>query len=166
MVLGWALGSSAAGEAVKADARLARQVAAMADRAGAWYVEVVDARTGAARGRLVVDTGKGSFRIRYALSAGDWAVIWDTENRVLVYSLATGEQRGRVFGSQATLSAARGLLCVQNEPGVLAVYDLATMEKRDTMTLPRPVAATRYSADGRSLFVLTDDQTAYVLDVP
>ena len=35
-----------------------------------------------------------------------------------------------------------------------------------TMTLQRPVAAMRYSDDGRSLLVLTDDQTAYVLAVP
>ena len=166
MVLAWGLSTGAAADAVKADARLSRQVAAMASRDGALYLEVVDGRTGAPRGRLVVDTGKGSFEIRQAFAAGDWVVLADTENRALVYSLATGEQKGRVFGGYAALNAQRGLLSVQNELGSLLVYDLATMEKRETLTFPSPVSVARYSADGAALFVLTADQTAYVLDVP
>jgi hypothetical protein len=57
------------------------------------------------------------------------------------------------------------LLCVENETGKLAVYDLETMEMRDEFTFSSPISMLRFSQDGRRLFVLTASQTAYVLDV-
>ena len=116
-------------------------------------------------GSLLVETGKGSFRLRSLISAGDWLVIADTLNRVQVYSLKTGEQKGRVFGNNATVSVQRGLLCVENERGKLAIYDLGTMEKRDELVFSNPVSLASFSDDGARLFVLTSNQTAYVIDV-
>jgi hypothetical protein len=83
---------------------------------------------------------------------------------VLVYSLKTGELKGRVFGGYATVAPAGNLLCVENESGKLAVYDLNTMEKRDEFIFSSPVSLVRFSRDGRQLFVLTSNQTAYLLD--
>jgi len=47
----------------------------------------------------------------------------------------------------------------------LTVYDLNSMEKRDQFTFSSPISLTRFSPDGQSLFVLTANQTAYVLDM-
>ena len=98
-------------------------------------------------------------------AAGNSVIVTDTQNRVLVYSLKTGEQKGRVFGSYATVSLAGNLLCVENERGKLAVYDLSTMEKRDEFVFSSPISMLRFSSDGRRLFVLTVSQTEYLLDV-
>ena len=57
------------------------------------------------------------------------------------------------------------LLCVENEVGKLAVYDLDTLEKRDELVFSSPISMLRFSLDGRRLFVLTVNQTAYVMDV-
>ncbi|HKY03310.1 MAG TPA: hypothetical protein VJQ56_00375, partial [Blastocatellia bacterium] len=92
-------------------------------------------------------------------------VVADNQNRTLVYSLSTGEQKGKMFGERAALNQASNLLCVENERGQLTLYDLGTMEKRDEFIFSSPVMLTRFSGDGKSLFVLTAGQTAYVLDL-
>jgi Tol biopolymer transport system component len=113
----------------------------------------------------LIDTGKGSFRLANAFAAGDWVGVTDTQNRVLVYSLRTGEQRGRVFGGYGTISLQAGLLCVENEIGKIALYSLNNFEKRDEMVFSSPISMLRFSPDGRRLFVLTGNQTVYLLDV-
>jgi hypothetical protein len=167
LALVWPLASAEAKAAVKADARLAPKFGGLKDKEveGDYLVEVLEAKTGKSLGRLVVQTGKGSFRIADVFVAGDSVCVADSENRVLVYSLATGELKGRVFGGQATASAGGRLLCAQNEAGKLAVYDLATLERRDEFAFGSPVVLTQFSADGASLFVLTASQEAYVMDV-
>ncbi len=49
--------------------------------------------------------------------------------------------------------------------GQLAIYDLTSMEKRDQFIFSSPVSLVRFSPEGKSLFVLTANQTAYVLDM-
>jgi hypothetical protein len=112
-------------------------------------------------------------------------VIADTQNRVLVYLLSTGEQKGRVFGSHAVVGGVggkssgqsadkqdghqtgqeTGLMCVENERGKLVVYDLASLEKRDEFSFAHPVSGASFSQDGKRLFVLTANQAVYVLNV-
>jgi hypothetical protein len=168
MVLSWPMASKYARDEIKSDAELTRRLAAMKEQEGDYFLQVVDAKTGAVKGKLLVETGKGSFRIAKAFAAGDYVVIADTQNRVLVYSLATGEQKGRVFGSRAVVGAvgqSAALMCVENERGKLAVYDLASLEKRDEFTFTHPVSGASFSQDGKRLFVLTANQAVYILDV-
>ena len=165
MVLSWAVSTNAAKVEIKSDPALTQQLAAMKEKEGDYFLQVLDARTGAQLGHLLIETGKGSFRISDVFAVKDWVVISDTQNRILVYSLKTGEQKGKMFGGRASVGQASGLLCVENERGKLTLYDLASMEKRDQFSFSSPVAMTRFSADGKSLFVLTRNQTAYVLDV-
>ena len=113
----------------------------------------------------MIETGKGSFRLRDVFASGDWVTISDNENRTLVYSLASGRQKGKVFGNRAALSAASNLLCVENGTGFLTLYDLASFEKRQQYTFNGPVALIRFSPDGNRLFVLTANQVVYLLDV-
>jgi hypothetical protein len=165
MVLSWAVTDDAAKALIKSDQQLSTRLAAMKEKEGDYLLEVLEARTGNTRGRVLIETGKGSFRIADAFAVGDWVVISDSENRVLIYSLSTGEQKGRVFGSRAAVSPAGGLLCVENETGQLAIYAMASMEKRDELTFASQIAATSFTVDGRSLIVVTADQTVYTVDV-
>ena len=113
----------------------------------------------------MIETGKGSFRLANVFAAGDWAIVSDTQNRILVYSLKTGELTGRVFGADATVSLVNKLLCVENEAGKLAIYDLETLTKLDEFVFSSPTSLLRFSADGRRLFVLTDNQSIYYFNV-
>ncbi|HXQ71961.1 MAG TPA: M48 family metalloprotease, partial [Pyrinomonadaceae bacterium] len=161
----WDVGTDAAKSEINADPRLTQLLAKMKEKQGDYFLKILDAQSGNEIGKLLIETGKGSFRIDNILPAGDSVIIADTENRVLVYSLATGEQKGRVFGGYATVSPVSKLLCVENETGKIAVYDLETMEKRDEFSFSSPISMLRFSRDGSCLFVLTIAQTVYILDV-
>jgi WD40 repeat protein len=161
----WDVKSDAAQAVIKADPRLKTQLAAMKEKEGDYFVQIVEAGTGKQLGDLLIETGKGSFRISSVVASGDWVMITDTNNRVLIYSLATGEQKGRVFGGSAAISSASKLLAVENESGKLAIYDLQTMQKRDEYVFPVPIAMGAFADDGKRLFILTANQTAYVIDV-
>jgi hypothetical protein len=137
----------------------------MREKQGDYFLKILQAQTGEEIGKLLIETGKGSFRASNIYAAGDSVIVTDTENRVLVYSLKTGEQKGRVFGGYATVSEVSKLLCVENETGKIAVYDLDAMDKRDEFSFPSPISMLRFSRDGRRLFVLTTSQTVYILDV-
>jgi hypothetical protein len=55
------------------------------------------------------------FRVQalaYVFAAGDWVGISDTQNRVLVYSLKSGQLIGRAFGAYAAVWDKTGLLSV------------------------------------------------------
>jgi len=161
----WDMTDEAAKMEIKRDPKLSQQAAAMKEKEGDYFLQILDVRNGNHLGNLLIETGKGSFRLSNVYAAGDWVIVADTRNRVLVYSLKTGELKGRVFGGFATVSPTGGLLCVENESGQLTVYNLETMEKQDQFTFSNPVSLIRFSRDGRQLFVLTSNQTAYVLDV-
>lgn len=58
---------------------------------------------------------------------------------------------------------------MENEPGKLALYNLAaskeTLEPVQQFVFRSPASFAEFSADGKRLFVLTAEQTAFVLDV-
>ena len=161
----WNVEDEAARIEIKNDPRLSEQLASMKEKEGDYLLQILDAQTANEFGKLLVETGKGSFRLKYVYAASDWVIIADTQNRVLVYSLKTGELKGRVFGGFATVSLAKNLLCVENESGKLALYDLATMEKRDELVFSSPISMLTFSDDGQKLFVLTSDQTVHLLNI-
>jgi hypothetical protein len=165
IVFGWSVSTDAAKEEIKADPALKGRFAALREKEGDYLLHVLDARRGQILSKLLIETGKGSFRIRSVLATNESVIISDSENRVLVYALASGEQTGKVFGNRPALARATNLLSVENERGQLTIYDLKTMAKRDTYTFLSPVSLARFSADGKRLFVLTANQTAYVLDL-
>lgn len=165
LALSWATSTRAAKDEIKADPQLAQRFAAIREKEGDYLLEVLDARTGSVAGKLLIETGKGSFKIRDVETAGDYVVIVDSENRVVVYSLQTGEVKGRFFGSHAAIAKTGALVAVENERGQLFIYDPASGEKRDEYTFPAAVSYARFSDDGKRLFVLVANQTAYVLNV-
>jgi WD40 repeat protein len=164
-VLLWRTESETATAQIKSDPHLSKQLADLKEKEGNYLLEVVDIKSGNSLGKLLIETGKGSFRPANAFAAGDSVVVRDTQNRVLIYSLKTGESKGRVFGGFGTVALSTGLLCVENEIGKIAFYNLSTLEKIDEMVFSSPIAMLQFSTDGRRLFVLTSNQTVYLLDV-
>ncbi len=161
----WTVRSKAAAAEIKNDPVLQKQLAALKEKEGDYLIKTLDLHTGKSQGQLLVETGKGSFRIREVFTSGNWAVIADTENRVLVYSLSEGKQAGKVFGKRPAISASGNLLAVETDEGALTLYDLATFEKREQYNFSGPIAFARFSPDGKKLFVLTTNQNVYVLNV-
>ena len=165
MVFSWGVKSEHAKAEVKSDPRLKERLAAMGEKEGDYFIQTVEAKTGRPLSTLLVETGKGSFRISDMFAAGDWLVISDTSKRVLLYSLATGEQKGKFFGREPAVSKEAGLLSVETDRGQLTLFDLATGERRDRFDFSSPVSLAHFSDDGKRLLVLTADQTVYVLDL-
>lgn len=165
MTLLWPVSSKAAAAAIKDSSTLTQQLRILNEKEGDYYLKVLDLKTGKPLGELLIETGKGSFRISDVFTAGDWVVISDSENRTLVYSLSTGQQKAKVFGRLAAVSSVSNLLCVENGEGLLNMYSLNSFEQRETFTFPARISFARFSEDGKRLFVLTANQTVYVLNV-
>ena len=165
LVMVWATTSEAAKDEIKKDPKLTAQLSSMNEKEINYFIQVYDGQSGKITGQMVIESGKGSFRISEIFSLNDWVVVTDSQNRVRIYSLSTGKQLGTVFGAFATINSNSRLLCVENERGQLTIYDLASMEKRDQLTFSNPLSMIRFSVDGKKLFVLSANQTAYVLDV-
>ena len=53
---------------------------------------------------------------------------------------------------------------VENYPGELTFYDLASGDSQRRLMFGAGAAFLRFSLDGKKLFVLDGDQTAYVFD--
>lgn len=164
VVFAWSAVTTPGRDRIRDDERLRAQAKAD-DLSGDYVVEVLEAETGTVRARLLVETGKGSFRMRDVIAAGDWVVVMDSLGRVLVYSLATGELKGYAFGSRCIVNVASNTLAIDLGGGRMTVYDLRTMRRNHDYAFSHGVEYAAFSSDGNRLFVLTSNQTAYVLDL-
>lgn len=127
-----------------------------------YLLEVLDASTGALRGRVLVATSKGIFRVTHAYAAGERIFVTDSRVRVLVYSLKDGSVVGRIFGRLRAVSDDGTRFCVQHERGRLTVYDAPGLAKVDEFSFAQMVTAVEFL--GKRLFVLTANQTVYALE--
>jgi WD40 repeat protein len=170
MVCWWSASSPQARDEMQNFPVVSDRISSRTDRQASYFVEVLDAQTGKILGAFAAETGKGrllDFSDAHLAphSAGDWVALSGGENHVLVYSLSSGNEVGRYFGHDPEISAASGLLSLENEPGHLTLSSLATGQDLDRWVFTSPVSLQEFSRDGKRLFVLTSDQTAYVLDV-
>ena len=162
--LRWALRSSAAKEIIKGDEKLRKLSAEMGDKDGDYLVQVIEAETGNVLGQTLIETGEGSFRIRTVLADGDWLSVSDNQNRVLLYSLSSGELKHRFFGGDVTISSESNLAAIENFAGQISIYDLTTGEKINEMNFKAPIVLARFDKYGKKLFVLTSDQEAIIFE--
>ena len=165
LVIGWFADLPAGQTRIRDDPALRSRVK-LGDVKGDYVLDVIDAAAGTDRGRVYVETGRGSFAIRSATVNGDRLFVTDTLGRVLQYSISTGELRGYAFGETPIASEVAGLLAVSAGAGRVVIYDLNTMRRRTEMTFSRDVVLTAFSPSGVRMFVLTADQVAYVVTVP
>lgn len=129
-----------------------------------YFLEVLDARDGVVAGGAVVHTGKYSFVPETLEAAGDWLVVTDNLNRVLLYSSPSGERKAKWFGYHPQISRNGQWLCLTNGAGHLVIYDLRTLKQVRDLSFATHVSGYTFSEDGKRLLVLTDDQTAFIFD--
>ncbi len=163
-VFGWDARASHLKEQISADPALKSRYDALKDKKGAAVLMVVDAKTGKKLGSVVIDTGKGSFKPDEVKGGAHWLAIADNHNRVLLYSTLTGEEKAVYFGRTSAMSPKEDLLLLENEPGQVTAYSLATLQKVQEYKFPTRVSWMRFSADGKRAFVLTRDQDVYWID--
>jgi hypothetical protein len=77
------------------------------------------------------------------------------------FAVMTGAQQ---TGTRSALSSGAGLLTVESQPGQSDIYDLASMEKRGQLTFASPISMWSFSADGKRMLALTQEQTAFTFD--
>jgi len=166
LVFSWPANSDGAKLEIRNNADLSQRWPKLDASNEDYFLEVVEPKTGKITGASFVRTNKGAFRIREAESAGDWLVASDSSNRLLIYSLKTGEQTGILFGRRPVVSPSAPLLAAENESGQLSLYDLNKLERRERYVFTSPIAYTYFAADNQRLFVLTGNQSAYFLMLP
>ena len=82
-----------------------------------------------------------------------------------MYSIRDGDLRHRFFGSTAAIDLPKNQIAVENYPGELTFYDLSTGDSQTRLTLRTGAVFLRFSLDGKKLFVLGGEQTAYAFDM-
>jgi len=164
VILYWSLGSEAGKARLKEDPALVERARQMGNKNDDYVVEVYDAFASKSIGVLLLETGQGSFDIESGFSEGNWLVLHDDNNRVLIYSIKEGELRHRFFGANAAMNPSRQQVIVENYPGELTLYDLATGNPQARLRFKTGAAFVRFSLDGKRLLVLTSGQVAYAFD--
>lgn len=127
--------------------------------------EAIDGRTGKPTGAALVQAGSGAIAYESAFAAGDTLVLVKDHRRISLYSLTDSHLKGRIAGEIPSASAKAGLLAASDESGRLLLYDLQSGERVNELLFFEPIAYTHFSGDGKKLFVLSQYQEAFVLDV-
>lgn len=128
-------------------------------------IELLDLSSDRVSGKILLKTTKRSFEVEQVAVDGDWLLVSASDDQVLIYSLAKGEEKAHVFGDRPSLSAMSGQFAVRNSLSQVNVYDLATGAQRRQLEFGRPVIFQEFSPDGQRLFVLSGDETAYTIDL-
>lgn len=165
LIFYWSLGSEEGKARLKEDPALVERARKMGNKDDDYVVEIFDAFASKSIGVLLLETGKGSFDIQSGFSEGDWLVLHDDNNRVLIYSIKDGDLRHRFFGTNAAMNPSRSQVIVENYPGELTFYDLGTGNSQARLRLKSGAAFVRFSLDGKKLLVLSAGQVAYAFDV-
>ena len=164
VILYWSLGSESGKARLKEDPALVERSRQMGNKDDDYVVEVIDAFENKSVGTVLLETGKGSFDIESGFSEGNWLVLRDDNNRVLVYSIKDGDLRHRFFGANAATNPRGNQIAVENYPGEVTLYDLTTGNAQARLRFKTGAAFTRFSLDGKRLLVLTAGQVAYAFD--
>lgn len=164
MELSWSVNSQAAKDIIGADPALKAKLATMDEKQGDLLIQLVDPKSGRRKADFLLETGEGSITVDYVRVAGDFLTIEDGQNRILVYSISTGKLLQRFFGGWSTISLATNKIAIQNLPGRLTVYDLVSGKEVGKLSFTKPTTFVRFLDDGKQLFVLTSDQTAFLFD--
>jgi len=129
-------------------------------------LRILDADTGKNLGSILVDTGNLSFTVNWAHVTGDTVMVGDSNHRTLVYSLKSGEQKGKVFGRPVAITRAGDAMLVENSPGDVDVYSTSTLQSLAHYSFSSRLAVAEFSDDEKSIYMVTADQTVYNVKNP
>lgn len=99
------------------------------------------------------------------LAAGRRLILGDLLHRVMAYDLSSGKLAGVAFGYPIAVSAAARLVAAQNGPYRMDIDSLGDLRRLASLEFPHATVWAQFSADGRRLLVLTQDQTVYLFSV-
>jgi outer membrane protein assembly factor BamB len=131
----------------------------------AYLLEAFEVGTGKPLGAVLVDTGKLSFNVKWAVTMGDTVIVADSINRTLVYSLKSGQQKGKLPGYVWATSAKGDRMLVEMGRGVVDMYDTTTLQPLAHYSFPSRLSDAQFSEDGSTFMILTADQTVYQLNI-
>ena len=131
-----------------------------------YLLRILDAATGKNLGSILVDTGNLSFTVNWAHVTGDTVMVGDSNHRTLVYSLKSGEQKGKVLGRPVAITKAGDAMLVENSPGDVNVYSTSTLQSLAHYSFSSRLAVAEFSEDEKSIYMLTADQTMYNVKNP
>jgi WD40 repeat protein len=150
----------------KEDASLNARLQAIEGTEGkkdSYVLRVFDSLSGKDLGAVLVDTNNLSFRVIWATTILDTVLVGDSINRTLVYSLKSGTQKGKIFGSPRAISNDGTKMLVEGNAGTADLYDIATLASVAHFTFSSRIIHAEFTADGNAVLVLTADQTVYRL---
>lgn len=160
VTLVWRYTSPEGKSVVDANPDLATKFEALhAKKEDAFVIEVFNLATGQPQSRFVT-THLGLFTAKR-----DYVVTSDQRNRTLVFSVATGQQIGQMFGQVLHVAPSADRALVLTERRELRVLSLPSLDVIDTFGFAADIAVAKMNAAGDRLFVLTRDQVAYTLTV-
>ncbi len=163
LVLYWPAGSKAIKSVARQDPDADAKLKPYQDKQGIIFLQLLDLESGKIQSQLAIDTGKNSFVAKDIAVAGNRVVLFDDQNRVMLYSL--DGKRQATFPGRGYIISDDALLVEEESPAEkLALYDLSSSEKRAQYTFESPVILSEFSGDGKRLLVVTADQTVYILD--
>ena len=149
--------------AAREDSDLSNRLKNIPGKQDAYLIQAFEATTGKPMGNVLVDTGKLSFKVKSAYTVGDTVFVVDSHHRTLVYSLKSGEQRGKVQGRTWAASPNGERMLVDSDRGVAELYDTGSLQLLSRFVFPARVSNADFTLDGSKLMVLTADQTVYQL---
>lgn len=149
----------------KLDPDLKKKYSALPNKRDAILLEVLDPATGKTQGSILVDTANYSFLGESAIVAGDTVLMYDTNNRTIVYSLKSGQQAGKVLGRFRAISGAGDQMLVENEAGVAELYSTSTLQALEHYSFPARITYAEFIS-ATKLLVLVADQTVYEISLP
>lgn len=161
LIFQWFVVSDGAKAQIKADPRLQRAARVLKDKEGDSMIEIVQLSTGRSLGVVFVESGKGSFYLRDLDASQTHLAVAVSQNRVLLFSIASGEIVGRFFGDAPSFLSRKGLLSVRTDRNKLAFYDLASMKLRFEKKFEHPVVAATLPDGAKELLTLTGDQVVH-----
>ncbi|HET6841647.1 MAG TPA: M48 family metalloprotease [Candidatus Angelobacter sp.] len=150
--------------AAKDDPVLRKKLNSMDAKHSLFLLQVLDANDGKHLGNVVVDTGKDTYLITSAYVLGDTVFLGDSTGRTLIYSLGSGEQKGKILGHVVTASANGKLALIASEDKNAELYDTTTLQPLTHFVFPESIAGATFLANG-NLMVLTANQNVYQLDI-
>jgi hypothetical protein len=127
--------------------------------------EALDARSGESLGCVLVQTGSGAKSFESAYSEGDSLILVKDGIRLSLYSLRDGSLKARLVGERSAANAQSALLALHRGGGLVTLYDLNSGAQRYELRFQEGIAYLHFSVDGKRLFVLTEHQAAYIIDV-
>lgn len=165
MILFWSLDSDAGKAKLKEAVDLQNKVNAMGNKFDDYLVEIIDSYQQKMVGKILIDTGNGSFDIGNGSSERDWLLLYDTKGRVLIYSIKDGELRHRFFGNHAAINPIQDQVVVENFPGEITLFDLKSGDSQNKFIINGDASFIRFNLEGNKLLILNNHQNAYCFDL-